>query len=150
MSCYYSFADPGSKVAQDYGAALLVADNDELRRLVASGAAFTAVAKNPSLAAQHVIRSCPQSQEQGGQVRREVVLIGGGLKEAVYGIDTIIIKEGSQWRVKYAEMSRDTSGNPLLYLRNCNVDLTGTSIHYGGDQPGQMFIPTIQAGPEGL
>jgi hypothetical protein len=145
LSCaaFYGDQKNGAKTAEEYSAALLTGDNNELRSHLSSDAKFEAVGRNASLAALHVIRTCPQSEEKGGLLRRVLVLIGGGLKEAVYGVDVTVIKEGPYWKVKYAQMARDPHGAPLLFLRNCSVDLTGTSVHYGGDSPSQMFIPTI-------
>ena len=144
LSCAGTYGDSGgSKTAERYSAALLLGDNDALRSQLSSDAIFTAVGRNPSLAALHVIRTCPQSESKGGLLRRVLVLIGGGLKEAVYGVDVTVVKEGTNWRVKFAQMARSPEGSPLLFLRNCSVDLSGTAVHYGGDSPTQMFVPTI-------
>jgi hypothetical protein len=144
LSCAKMYGDQvGAKTAEQYSAALLDGNNDALRSYLSSDATFTAVGKNPSLAALHVIRTCPQSESNNGLLRRVLVLIGGGLKEAVYGVDVTIVREGSHWKVKNAKMARSPEGDTLLFLRNCNVDLSGASVRYGGDSPTQMFIPQV-------
>lgn len=151
LSCAGVYGDQfGAKTAEQYSAALLIGDNDALRSYLSSDATFTAVGRNVSLAALHVIRTCPQSESNNGLLRRVLVLIGGGLKEAVYGVDVTVVKEGAHWKVKNAKMARSPEGATLLFLRNCNVDLSGASVHYGGDSPSQMFIPTIVDRPDGL
>jgi hypothetical protein len=144
LSCANMYGDHvGAKTAEQYSAALLLGNNDMLRSHLSADATFTAVGKNSSLAALHVIRTCPQSASNNGLLRRVLVLIGGGLKEAVYGVDVTVVKEGAHWKVKNAKMARSPEGATLLFLRNCNVDLSGASVRYGGDSPTQIFIPTI-------
>lgn len=135
------------RIAEEYSAAVLVADNDTLRQLVASRDGFVAVGKSASLSSLHVIRSCPQSESQDGLIRRVLVLIGGGLKEAVFGFDVVAVKEGSVWRVQDAEIAKDSNGSPKMFLRNCNVDLSRTGIQFGGQTPEQIFVPILPGGP---
>jgi hypothetical protein len=136
-----SLEQNGSKTAERFSAAFLVADNDTLRSQLSSDAVFIATGRNASLAALHVIRTCPQSQSKDGLLRRWVVLIGGGNNNAVYGIDVTVVNEGPQWKVKQAKMARDPEGSPLLFLRNCNTDMSGPRVNFGGNFPSNLTEP---------
>jgi hypothetical protein len=107
-------------VVEHYAAALLLSDAETMGRYLAEGIRVQEAKRNPSAAALHVIRLCPQG---GDETRQNVlVLIGGNINSLINGIDVVAVKEVTGWRIRDARLSVGPDGAPRAYLRNCHVD----------------------------
>ncbi len=109
-------------VADRYGAALLQSDTETMRRYTALGVGVQDAQRNPNAASLHVIRICTQGLNEKQTRANVLLLIGGAINGIVQGIDMILVKEFSVWRVKDARLSVDSNGVPRVYLRNCALD----------------------------
>ena len=114
---------PGSLefVARNYTEALLQSNTQEMQKYVASGQQVQPADRNPGAAALHVVKLCPQTESEGGNKQTVLVLIGGSLNGGINGVDMVLVKEGTQWRVLDARLSIDDRGIKN-YLRNCQED----------------------------
>ena len=114
---------PGSLewVARHYSEALLQSNTQEMQKYAATGMTIQPADRNPGAAALHVVKLCPQGKNPDSAKRNLLVLIGGSLNGGINGIDMVLLKEGSQWRILDARLAIDDRG-VKNYLRNCQED----------------------------
>ncbi len=136
-------------LAEHYSQALLRSDKAFMQTYVATGKQIESAYRNPYTAAMHIIKLCPQSSNNPQKIRRFLVLFGGKLSGAVYGIDTELVAEDKGWRVKNAALAVSNTGKQLNYQRNCNLDMTPETRSFSADLPSAISTPDIAAGPEG-
>jgi hypothetical protein len=109
-------------VSERYGSALLRSDTETMRRYTALGVGVQEAQRNPNAAALHVIKLCTQGMNEKKTRANVLLLIGGSINGIVHGIDMVLVKEFSVWRVRDARLSVDQYGAPRVYLRNCVID----------------------------
>lgn len=127
-------------LARKYSEALLQSNTEVMRRYVASGLQIRDAERNPYTASLHVIRLCPRSQSTEER-KKYLVLFGGRLDGAVYGLEMELIKEEVGWRVRDTQLSRNSKDVPILYLRNCGLDTSGETPRLSQDLPSPTLGP---------
>jgi hypothetical protein len=108
-------------VARHYTESLLQSDTREIQKYAAEGLVIAPANRNPSAAMLHVVRLCPQGENADGTVQNMLVLIGGRLDRGINGIDMVLVKEDTGWKISSAKLASDERGTKT-FLRNCQED----------------------------